>query len=90
MAQGRTLQVTLSEEELAFVRSKVEDGHFSSGAELVTHGISLLREEDSELDGWLKSVIAARYDEHKANPGSAIPIERVEQELAERRKTRAG
>jgi len=85
-----TITITVSgKANVDWIRSKVRDGHFDSETELVTQSISLLREEDAELEIWLREVIAERYDQHKADPGSAIPIEQVEKNLEERRRLRA-
>jgi Arc/MetJ-type ribon-helix-helix transcriptional regulator len=50
--------------------------------------VAARRDEDAELEQWLKEVGVPIYERMKADPSSAIPIEQVEQHLEERRRRR--
>jgi len=85
-----TLQVTLSNEQaIEYVRSKVESGEFSSEADVIQEGLSVLQREDHELEGWLHEVGAPTYDRIKADPSRALSPEQVLLHLEERRRQRA-
>ena len=73
-----SITITVSgKADVDWIRNKVRNGQFASEAEVVSQGISTLREDEAELELWLKDFEStARYDEHKANPGSAIPNRR--------------
>jgi Arc/MetJ-type ribon-helix-helix transcriptional regulator len=70
-------------------RSKVQSGSFASEAEVVAQSIALSREEDAELDSWMREVVADRYDRRKANPQAGLPFGQVMQHVEERRARRA-
>jgi putative addiction module component (TIGR02574 family) len=89
MGLTKDLTVQLSEEEFEFVRSKVRNGEFASEAEVVHDVISAARDEQVELEAWLRTEIAARYDGYKANPSSALTVEQLEASLAKKRRRRA-
>jgi len=85
-----SIQITLSDEaSVEFIRSKVQSGAYDSEADVIREGISILRDEDVELERWLKEVGGARYDSFHADPSSGIPIEQVEKNLEERRRRRS-
>ena len=89
MAHTRGLTIRLSEEALAFVRSKVESGEYASEEDLVRERIEALQQEDQELKQWEREVVGPAYDRFMADPSSGIPLEEVERRLAEKRRARA-
>jgi Arc/MetJ-type ribon-helix-helix transcriptional regulator len=81
MAQSPILEVTLSEQALNFVRSKVASGIYSSEAEAVSQlidDLSIDQEEDAALE---REEVLAAYAEFLAEPASAISIEQVRRDL---------
>jgi len=81
MAKTLTLEVTLSDEALEFVRRKIASGEYLTESEVLANSLELFREEDEEQDRFeIKEVIPA-FDEVMADPGSAIPMEQVRQNL---------
>ena len=88
MGQSRDLNITLSDEAVEFVRSKVSSGEYASESEVINEGVAALQDKDTEVECWLRDVGVPIYERMKANPSSAIPIEQVERHLEERRKRR--
>jgi Arc/MetJ-type ribon-helix-helix transcriptional regulator len=89
MAQAPTLQVTLSEEAFEFVQQKVASGEFASESDVLMSGIEVLRDRQEQIALWEREVVVAAYDRLKADPSSAIPLEEVERDLAQRRQLRS-
>jgi antitoxin ParD1/3/4 len=84
------IHVTLTDEAtIQFVRAKVRSGEYASEADMVRESLSILRDDEAELERWLEEEIAERARNLDADPSSAIPIEEVEAHLAERRRRRA-
>lgn len=85
-----TITITLSDKaHVDWIRTKVRDGHFASEAEAVETGISHLREQDGEVEAWIKEVVIPRYDRHLANPSPLLTAEEVLEHLVDRRIKRA-
>jgi antitoxin ParD1/3/4 len=89
MPQATSLQVTLSEDALKFVREKVSKGEFASESDVINESVAVMQDHDHEFEHWLQEVGGARYDNFQANPSSGIPIDQVEKNLEQRRKERA-
>jgi antitoxin ParD1/3/4 len=89
MPQATSLQVTLSEDALKFVREKVSTGEFASESDVINESVAAMQDHDHEFELWLHEVGASRYDSFQANPSSGIPIDQVEKNLEKRRKERA-
>ena len=84
------IHITLSDEAaIEFVRNKVRSGAYASETDVVRKGISVLQDEDAELERWLTEVGGSRCDSFQANPSSGITIDQLEKNLAERRRRRA-
>jgi Arc/MetJ-type ribon-helix-helix transcriptional regulator len=84
-----TITITLSDKaHVDWIRNKVRDGHFASEAEAVATGISNLREQDGEVEEWIKDTVIPRYERHLANPAATLSVEEVEAYLTSRRKER--
>jgi antitoxin ParD1/3/4 len=83
------IRVTLTDEAtIAFVRAKVRSGEYASEADVVRDCVALLREDEAELESWLKDVGATRYDAFHADPSSAMTADELEARRAERRARR--
>ena len=89
MPQATSLQITLSEDALKFVREKVSKGEFASESDVINESVAAMQDHDAELEHWLHEVGGPRYDRFQANPSSGIPIDQVEKNLEQRRKERA-
>jgi len=88
MPQTATLQVTLSTEEIEFIRAQVAHGEFSSESEVLATGLVRLKDEMTDRRRWEQEVLLPTLDHLEANPTSAISIEEVIEHLAQRRLQR--
>lgn len=79
------MEVSISEQNLARIMSKVESGKYSSPDEVVGSALALLDERDtalaSELDEMRESV---RRSTQEADSGQVVPASDVFSELRER------
>jgi antitoxin ParD1/3/4 len=83
MPHTLTLQVTVSEETLDFVKKKLQTGDYSSEGEVIDEIVTSARENEAELEQWLREVAVPAYKNHLADPSTGIPLEQVKAELAE-------
>ena len=88
MSQTVVLEITLSEEALEFVRSKVAAGEYRSESEVLASSIDVLMEEDEECRRFEQEEVIPSHDEFMANPSSAIPLEQVRHNLESARRQR--
>ncbi len=88
MPQTATLQITLSAEEVAFVKQRVASGEFSSESEVLSTGVQRLAEEAAHQARWEQDVLIPIIDRFQKNPDSSVPIEEVERDLEARRPER--
>ena len=73
-AEKRT--VSLSAEQAAFIDSQVASGAYATASEVVRDGLRALQARDAAIERWLREEVAPAYDEMKAHPERAIPLER--------------
>ncbi|ADW70570.1 ribbon-helix-helix domain-containing protein [Granulicella tundricola] len=88
MPEPSVLHITLSEETLEFVRSKVASGKYQSESDVVTDCLDVFRQDEEEHKRFEQEVVGPAYDELKANPSHSISIEEVERSLEARRQAR--
>lgn len=93
MEATRRLEIELPEGMAEGVRARVESGEFASESDVVATGLRLLDDRDSEvddpkLDAWLRTEVAAAYDEWKANPSGGMTIDEVHAYLDQERERR--
>lgn len=84
----RRLSIELPEELAGIVDARVASGRNASESEVIREALELLAEQDWPLEDWEERELAAAYDEWKANPTGAIPIEEVSARLEEERALR--
>jgi antitoxin ParD1/3/4 len=84
--------VTLPNEMADMVRAKVSSGEYASESEVIRDGLRALQARDQALEKWLRTEVAAAYDEMKADPSKGISSDEVLEALrAEtRRRAKAG
>ena len=85
MRTTQQFSVTLPNEMADMVRAKVSSGEYASESEVIRDGLRALQARDQALEKWLRTEVAAAYDEAKANPSSLISSEEVLEELAKLR-----
>jgi len=84
--------VTLPNEMADMVRAKVSSGEYASESEVIRDGLRALQARDRALEKWLRTEVAAAYDEMKADPSKGLSSEEVLEalKLETRRQTKAG
>jgi len=84
--------VTLPNEMADMVRAKVASGEYASESEVIRDGLRALQARDQALEKWLRTEVAAAYDEMKADPSKGLNSEEVLEalKLETRRQTKAG
>ncbi len=84
MSESIQVNVTLSEDLMEFVRTKVSSGAFADENDLVNAGIEVMRERDADIEYWLHNVGGPIYDRMKADPSRGIASEEVLRRIEER------
>lgn len=77
MRSTQQLSVTLPNEMAQMVKSKVSSGEYASDSEVIRDGLRALQARDKALDTWLRTEVAAAYDELKADPSKGRTAEQV-------------
>ena len=88
MRTTRQMSITLSNELADMVHRKVESGSYASESEVIRDGLRALQRQDEALEHWLRTEVAASYDEMKADPSRGLTVDQVLAKLAQHRKTR--
>ncbi len=89
MRSTQQLRVTLPTEMAQMVKTKVSAGEYASESEVIREGLRALQARDKALDAWLRTEVAAAYDELKADSSRALGMEQVRQHFADKRKRSA-
>lgn len=76
--------ITLPNDMAEAVRAKVASGEYATESEVLRDGFRALLARDRAVEHWLRTEVAASYDEYKANPDSAVSIDEVRARLAAR------
>lgn len=92
MRTTQQFSVTLPNEMADMVRAKVASGEYASESEVIRDGLRALQARDQALEKWLRTEVAAAYDEMKADPSKGLNSEEVLEalKLETRRQTKAG
>ena len=92
MRTTQQFSVTLPNEMADMVRAKVSSGEYASESEVIRDGLRALQARDRALEKWLRTEVAAAYDEMKADPSKGLSSEEVLEalKLETRRQTKAG
>ena len=77
MRTTQQFSVTLPNEMAEMVRAKVASGEYASESEVIRDGLRALQARDQALEKWLRTEVAAAYDEAKADPSSLLSSEEV-------------
>ena len=59
------------------VKTKVSSGEYASESEVIRDGLRALQARDKALEGWLRTEVAAAYDELKADPSKGRTPDQV-------------
>lgn len=82
MRSTQQFSVTLPNDMAQMVKDKVASGEYASESEVIRDGLRALQARDRALEKWLRTEVAAAYDELKASPSSAVSAEEVRERLA--------
>jgi putative addiction module CopG family antidote len=77
MRSTQQFSVTLPNEMAQMVKSKVSSGEYASESEVIREGLRALQARDKAVDAWLRTEVAAAYDELKADPSKGRTPEQV-------------
>lgn len=81
MRTTQQLSITLTKEQAQMVKAKVESGEYASESEVIREGLRYLQERDRAFEKWLREEVVPAYEEWKADPSTAIPLDQVVAEL---------
>jgi antitoxin ParD1/3/4 len=82
MVEKRT--VSLPPEHTAFIDDLVASGSYASASEVVRAGLRALQERNAAVERWLREEVAPVYDAMEADPGRALPVDKVFGSIRER------
>jgi putative addiction module CopG family antidote len=90
MRSTQQFSVTLPNEMAAQVKAKVASGEYASESEVIREGLRALQARDRALERWLRTEVAASYDEMEADPSAGHSLEDVRAMLAEEYRRATG
>lgn len=77
MRSTQQFSVTLPNDMAQMVKTKVSSGEYASESEVIRDGLRALQARDKALENWLRTEVAAAYDEMKADPSKGRTPEQV-------------
>lgn len=75
MRTTQPLTITLPLEMAQMVKAKVVSGEYATESEVIRDGLRSLAARDAAVEKWLREEVAPTYDEMKAHPERAVPLE---------------
>lgn len=87
MRTTRQLSITLPNDMADALRERVRSGAYASESEVIRDGLRALFARDEAVESWLRTEVAATYDELVANPQDAITPDEVRARLAAKHTT---
>lgn len=82
MRSTQQFSITLPNEMADAVKAKVAGGEYATESEVIRDGLRTLLARDQAVETWLRSEVAAAYDEAKADPSSLVSSTEVRARLA--------
>lgn len=86
MRTTRQMSITLPNEMADAIKSHVESGAYASESEVIRDGLRALFAREDAVESWLRTEVAAAYDEVHADPSRSISSEKLRARLAERHR----
>lgn len=71
------MDVILPTDIAQMVKEKVASGEYESENEVILEGLRALQARESAVEQWLRTEVAAAYDEYRADPSRAAPAKDV-------------
>jgi antitoxin ParD1/3/4 len=88
MAKVEKRTVSLPREHAAFIDQLVASGAYASASEVIRAALRALQERDAAVERWLRDEVAPVYDAMQAEPGRAIGIDTVFDDIRARHAAR--
>lgn len=82
MRTTRQLSITLPTSMADALKERVESGAYASESEVIRDGLRALFAREDAIESWLRTEVAASYDELRADPSRAIRSEDLRAHLA--------
>lgn len=83
MRTTRQFSITLPNEMADAVKAKVESGEYATESEVIREGLRALLARDRAVESWLRTEVAAAYDESKGAPESLVDSAELRDRLTE-------
>lgn len=77
------LSITLPNSMAEALKERVASGAYASESEVVRDGLRALFAREEAIEAWLRTEVAASYDELRADPTRAITSDEIRAHLAE-------
>ena len=80
--------IPVSKDDKRIIDEQIESGRFGSASDVVSAGLRLLEEIQTETEAWMRREIPKRMAEYDRDPSIGIPLEQAVARLDElHRKT---
>ncbi len=86
MRTTRQMSITLPNEMADAVKLHVESGAYASESEVIRDGLRALFAREDAIESWLRTEVAAAYDEMQADPSSSVSSDVLRAQLTERHR----
>ena len=83
MRTTKQLSITLPTHMAEELKERVASGAYASESEVVRDGLRALFAREEAIETWLRTEVAAAYDELRADPSRAISSHELRAHLAE-------
>jgi putative addiction module CopG family antidote len=88
MRTTKAVSVTLPNEMVRMIKSKVASGDYASESEVVREGLRALQARDVALERFLRQEVAKGYDDYKPNPDNVVSAAQITAALDARHRAR--
>jgi antitoxin ParD1/3/4 len=89
MRTTKQLSITLPTSMAEELKKRVASGAYASESEVVRDGLRALFAREEAVETWLRTEVAAAYDELRADPSRAISSDELRAHLADLHKQRS-
>lgn len=86
MRTTQQFSITLPNEMVDIVKTKVAAGEYATESEVIRDGLRVLMARDRAMDSWLMQAVGPAHDALKANPARAVTTDQVRATLAAEHK----
>lgn len=83
MRTTKQLSITLPTGMAEALKGRVISGAYASESEVIREGLRALFAREEAVEAWLRTEVAASYDELRANPSRAISSAEMRAHMAE-------